>query len=109
MSGELPFVKPLTASWCDPSTLVGVLPERMEPVASWRSSPEHQLPEGGVRPAVVALFDAVTEQDINLRWVEIRQTVVGTDADQFTVEISVTKENLLSLVQNLRSLALVCA
>ncbi|WP_271985486.1 hypothetical protein [Pseudoclavibacter terrae] len=81
--------EPGDASWGDERTLVGELPPRTELVAVWRSDGA-DLPEGSVHPAVVALFDALAERGMALTSPEVRQSVVGEDASDFVVEVSVT-------------------
>ncbi|PPG38043.1 MerR family DNA-binding transcriptional regulator [Pseudoclavibacter sp. RFBA6] len=81
--------QPGDASWDDERTLVGELPPRTELVAVWRSDGA-DLPEGSVHPAAVALFDALAERGMALTSPEVRQSVVGEDAQNFVVEVAVT-------------------
>jgi hypothetical protein len=43
-----------------------------------------------VHPAVVALFDALAERGVALTAPEVRQRVIGEDADDVVVEVAVT-------------------
>ncbi|WP_454137978.1 MerR family DNA-binding transcriptional regulator [Microbacterium paulum] len=71
-------------------TFSGVLPARLELVATWRPALGEELPEGALHPAVVGLFDAIAERGATLGDVEVRQAVVGQSADDYVVELSVT-------------------
>lgn len=79
----------LDADWGGPQTLVGVLPVRVELVATWRPTEEESLGEGSTHPAVVALFDALAERQLDLRVAEVRQSVLGQSKDDYAVEVSV--------------------
>lgn len=70
----------------------GVLPSRNDLVATWHSTGDEPLNEGSTHPAVVALFDALDERqlELNNKEVEIRQTVLGQSASNFSVEVSIT-------------------
>lgn len=76
-------------AWARDGLLVGELPERTELFASWHADGA-SLPEGSVHPAVVALFDALAERGIRLATPEVRQHVLGEDADDFVVEVAIT-------------------
>ncbi|PFG45032.1 DNA-binding transcriptional MerR regulator [Georgenia soli] len=87
-----PTERRLPAGWGGDGTVVGVLPQRRELVATWRSD-GGPLPEGAVHPAVVALFEAVASRGLELSRPEVRQTVVEDDGEgAFAVEIAVTIE-----------------
>lgn len=77
------------ASWDDGRILADELPQRTDLVAVWRSHGA-DLPEGSVHPAVVALFDALAERGVVLTSPEVRQRVIGEDANDFVVEVAVT-------------------
>ncbi|WP_371029942.1 MerR family DNA-binding transcriptional regulator [Pseudoclavibacter sp. JSM 162008] len=81
--------KPDDASWADERILADELPPRTDLVAVWRSDGA-DLPEGSVHPAVVALFDALAERGVALKSPEVRQRVIGEDANDFVVEVAVT-------------------
>ncbi|PPG36180.1 hypothetical protein C5E10_01275 [Pseudoclavibacter sp. RFBG4] len=76
-------------SWHDGRILADELPPRTDLVAVWRSQGA-DLPEGSVHPAVVALFDALAERGVVLTSPEVRQRVIGEDADDVVVEVAVT-------------------
>lgn len=80
----------LDSGWGGPETLVGALPPRSELVARWPAGDGQDLPEGAAHPALVALFDAIAERDINLRGMEVRQTIVGDSERDYTVEVAIT-------------------
>lgn len=80
-----PTAEALDPDWGGTQALVGVLPSRTELVASWQPEEGEVLPEGGLHPAVVALFDSLGERDVTPDRTEIRQTVVGEG-----VEVSLT-------------------
>jgi hypothetical protein len=82
--------QPVPGRFGDQDTLIGELPERLELVATWHATPEFTLPEGTTHPAVVALFDALTEQNVDLKRSEVRQSIVGTDANNYDVEVAIT-------------------
>ncbi|MBF4459278.1 MULTISPECIES: MerR family transcriptional regulator [unclassified Pseudoclavibacter] len=77
------------ASWDDGRILADELPPRTDLVAIWRSHGA-DLPEGSVHPAVVALFDALAERGVALTSPEVRQRVIGEDANDVVVEVAVT-------------------
>ncbi|GGV16883.1 hypothetical protein GCM10010182_42290 [Actinomadura cremea] len=85
-----PTEGPVPDGWGGVGTIVGVLPERRELVATWRSATGGPLPEGSVHPAVVALFDAIAARDVVVSHDEVRQTVLGQDEDDHAVEVAVT-------------------
>ncbi|WP_157433009.1 MerR family DNA-binding transcriptional regulator [Actinomadura rifamycini] len=87
-----PTAEPAPDGWGGPGTVVGVLPERRELVATWRSATGGPLPEGSVHPAVVALFDAVAARGVAVSHDEVRQAVLGRDEHDHSVEVSVTIE-----------------
>src|SRR6218665_89394 len=87
-----PVSERLPAEWGGPDTVAGELPERVELIASWRSAPDTSVPERATHPAIVALFDALAEQHLDLRHAEVRQRVIGTDENDYTVEVSITVE-----------------
>ena len=70
------------------------LPARTDLVATWNSIAGAVLPEGSTHPAVVALFDACVEHqlELNNKAVEIRQSVLGQSESDFSVEVSITIE-----------------
>ncbi|ANJ25689.1 MerR family DNA-binding transcriptional regulator [Agromyces aureus] len=71
----------------------GVVPARVELVATWRPTEGETLPDGATHPAVVALFDALAHRPIDgLRTLEVRQTVLGMSEDDYAVEVAVTVE-----------------
>ncbi|PPF81436.1 hypothetical protein C5E07_14250 [Pseudoclavibacter sp. RFBJ3] len=76
-------------SWHDGRILADELPPRTDLVAVWRSHGA-DLPEGSVHPAVVALFDALAERGVALTSPEVRQRVIGEDANDVVVEVAVT-------------------
>ncbi|WP_117671836.1 MerR family DNA-binding transcriptional regulator [Micromonospora sp. MW-13] len=78
--------------WCGPQTFAGVLPARTELVATWRPAEGETLPDGPTHPAVVALFDAIAGRQIELRGMEVRQTVLGQSEEDYAVEVSVSVE-----------------
>ncbi|MCW2288485.1 DNA-binding transcriptional MerR regulator [Leucobacter luti] len=82
---------PFDSEWAHPGDHVGILPARTELVAQWRPEHGEELPDGATHPAIIALFDALDERGIELRLnrMEVRQTVLGQDPDDFTVEVSV--------------------
>ncbi|WP_368497763.1 MerR family transcriptional regulator [Herbiconiux sp. A18JL235] len=74
-----------------PDVFAAELPARTELVATWRPTSGEELPEGVLHPAVVALFDAVSERDVVLSGgSEVRQAVLGHGEDDFAVEVSIT-------------------
>ncbi|MGB4136487.1 MAG: MerR family transcriptional regulator [Microbacterium sp.] len=85
-----PTLREPDAGWGGPGVESGILPARTELVATWRPGSDDALPDGYTHPAVVALFEAVAEHDVDLREAEVRQTVSGTDAGDWTVEVSIT-------------------
>ncbi len=87
-----PVSRAIPDLWSDENNVREELPERVELVASWQATPDFLLPEGATHPAVVALFDALAEQNINLSGSEVRQTVIGTDENNYTVEVAITVE-----------------
>jgi len=78
--------------WCGPQAFAGVLPARTELVATWRPTRGETLPDGATHPAVVALFDAIAGREIDLRDMEVRQTVLGQSEEDYAVEVSVSVE-----------------
>lgn len=74
---------------CD---IAGALPSRTDLVAIWRATEGEVLAEGSTHPAIVALFDALNEHQIELnsRQVEIRQTVLGQTETDYSIEIAIT-------------------
>ncbi|MEZ5085704.1 MAG: MerR family DNA-binding transcriptional regulator [Tessaracoccus sp.] len=85
-----PVTQAIPAEWGCEGIVRGELPERIELVAAWQATPMNSLPENATHPAVVALCDALAEQSINLSRSEVRQTVIGTDENNYTVEVAIT-------------------
>lgn len=85
-----PTARRAETGWGGPGTEVGILPARTELVANWRPQDGEELPEGYTHPAVVALFEAVGERGIALGKTEVRQTVHGSSADDWHVEVMIT-------------------
>lgn len=86
-----PTVHEASAGWGGADIEVGVLPARTELVATWRPTDGEDLPVGYTHPAVVALFEAVAHRRVDLRDAEVRQTVDGTSADDWSVEVAITE------------------
>jgi hypothetical protein len=80
----------LDSGWGSPETLVGVLPPRSELVALWPAGNGQPVPEGAAHPALVALFDAIADREIDLRGTEVRQAIVGQSEQDYTVEVAIT-------------------
>lgn len=78
--------------WGGPQTISGILPARTDLVATWRPTEGETLPDGATHPAVVALFDAIASRKIEMRGLEVRQTVLGQSEQDYAVEITVTME-----------------
>ncbi|MFC6356335.1 MerR family DNA-binding transcriptional regulator [Luethyella okanaganae] len=77
--------------WGGPQAFAGILPARIELVATWRPTGGETLPDGATHPAVVALFDAIAHRQIELHGLlEVRQTVLGQSEEDHAVEVSVT-------------------
>lgn len=72
----------------DQDALIGEPPERLELVATWRAPPGLSIPDGTTHPAVVALLDALTDENIDLKRSEVRQSIVVTDEDNYSVEVA---------------------
>lgn len=70
------------------------MPARTELVATWRPTAGEELPEGSLHPAVVGLFDAIDERDLDLVGTEVRQTVLGSTEDDAVIEVAVTVSRL---------------
>lgn len=70
--------------------MAGTLPARTELVATWRPTTGEALPEGPLHPAMVALFDAIADGQVELHGTEVRQRVLGNDEDNYSVQISVS-------------------
>ena len=85
-----PTSKQLDADWGGPGTVVGALPARTELVSIWRADEDQTLPEDSSHPAVVALFDALAEQQIELHGGEVRQTVIEQGDGEYAVEVAIT-------------------
>lgn len=78
--------------WGGPQTISGILPARTDLVATWRPTEGETLPDGATHPAVVALFDAIASRKIEMRGLEVRQTVLGQSEQDYAVEVTVTME-----------------
>lgn len=87
--------------WGGEHTERGVLPARTELVATWNSTAGEPAADGYTHPAIVALYESLAARDLTLRTTEVRQTVVGADADDFHVEVSVTISEETSSTQRL--------
>ncbi|MFC4224791.1 MerR family transcriptional regulator [Lysinibacter cavernae] len=80
----------LMTDWGGPETIVDELPARTELVATWHATDGPELPEGATHPAVVALFDHVSEREVSLRNAEVRQSVIGASEHDYAVEVAIT-------------------
>lgn len=87
-----PSTSEVDDEWCGPQTYAGVLPARTELVATWRPAGGETLPEDATHPAIVALFDAIADRQVELRGMEVRQTVLGESDEDYAVEVSVSVE-----------------
>lgn len=86
-----PTVREAEPGWGGPGTEIGMLPKRTDLVARWRPQEGEELPEGYTHPAVVALFEELARRGADVRDAEVRQTVIGESADDWTVEVAITE------------------
>lgn len=82
---------PDTTRWANTrDTVIGQLPARTELVALWQPGDGVELVQDTLHPAVVALFDALSDREVALEATELRQRVLYNGESIPQVEVAVT-------------------
>lgn len=89
-----PTAKRVPEGWGGEGTISAELPRRRELVAKWLATGHGSLPEGSVHPAVVALFETIADDDVQVDSSEIRQSMQILDEDRYSIEVAVTMDDV---------------